>query len=113
MPKTRGVTLIEVVIAILVFAVAGLGLAASSAAIARQISSNTLRARSVTIARWRAETAAATPCSSINAGQSAVPAIASAWTVSGTIARTIDQLITRTDPRGMITDRYLSAVPCL
>src|SRR5688572_5733853 len=113
MPKTRGVTLIEVVIAILVFAVAGLGLAASSAAIARQISSNTLRARSVAIARARAETAAATSCSSISAGQSAAPAIASEWTVSGTNARTLDQRITRTDPRGVITDRFLSAVPCM
>lgn len=112
MHRRAGLTLVEVVIAILVFAIGGLGLAASSAAIARQISSNTLRARAASIARTRSESAIGRPCESLSSGEASVPAIRSTWTVSGSNARTLDQRIERIDSRGLHTDRFLSAVPC-
>ena len=112
MQRRSGLTLVEVVIAILVFAVGGLGLAASSAAIAKQISSNTLRARAASIARSRAESASAADCVLLSSGQSTLPAIRSIWTVSGAQAGMLDQRIERTDSRGLHVDNFLSAVPC-
>ena len=109
MRSRNGLTLVEVVIAILVFAVGGLGLAASAAAVARQISTSTLRARAVSIARQRGEVAAGSSCGAVVSGTANVPAIRSTWTATGA---TLDQRIERTDSRGIFTDRFLSALPC-
>ena len=109
MRNRNGLTLVEVVIAILVFAVGGLGLAASAATIARQISTSTVRARAVSIARERGEVAAGSACGAVAGGTASAPAIRSTWTASGA---TLDQRIERTDSRGVFTDRFLSALPC-
>ena len=55
----RGLTLIEVIIAILVLTVGALGLAASSAAIARMVSLNKARERAEITARHQVELARA------------------------------------------------------
>jgi prepilin-type N-terminal cleavage/methylation domain-containing protein len=109
MRERNGVTLVEVVLAILIFAIGGLGLTASAATVARQISTSTLRARAVTIARERGETALGSECGAIADGAASLPAIRSTWTASGV---TLDQRIERTDSRGIFHDRFLSALPC-
>ena len=112
MRSRDGFTLIEVVIAIFVFAIGGLGLAASSAAITRQISTNTLRQRAVTIARTRAELASSSTCDAISSGNATIAGVYSSWTVSGSGIRVLDQTVHRTDSRGVRSDTFLSAVPC-
>ena len=109
MPERRGFTLVEVVIAMLVFAVGGLGLAASAAVIAKQIASSTLRADAAAIARSRSEAAHGASCGSVTGGADVTAGIRSAWTVNGS---TLEQRLDRSDAFGSHADRFISALPC-
>ncbi len=112
MPMRRGLTLIEVVVAILVFAIGGLGLAASAATIARQMSANTLRANAGLIARSTAEIANASRCDDLIGGEARFRGVHSVWSLSGTWTKTLDQRVERTDHRGVQSDNFLTAVSC-
>jgi len=107
-----GLTLIEVVVSILIFAIGALGLAASSASITRQISSSTLRARGAQTARERAEISNAGGCSNLASGETSRRGVHSEWTVAHGSIATLDHRIRRTDAYGLHSDRFLSAVPC-
>jgi prepilin-type N-terminal cleavage/methylation domain-containing protein len=109
MPDRRGFSLVEVVIAMLVFAVGGLGLAASAAAIAKQVAASGLRAEAATIARSRSETAHGASCGSFIAGESTMSGVRSVWTVDGS---TLEQYLDRSDAFGSHADRFISSVPC-
>ncbi len=112
MQMRRGLTLIEVVVAILVFAIGGLGLAASAATIVRQMSANTLRANAAFIARSTAETANASRCDDLIGGEVTSKGIHSIWTLNGTMTKTLDQRIERADHSGTHNDNFLTAVSC-
>ena len=110
--RRNGLTLIEVIVAMLVFAIGGLGLAAGSAIVVKQIGMSTLRSNAATIARSRAERATAEGCGSIAAGQERRLGIQSTWSVSQGPAMTLDQTLERQSALGMHSDRFLSSVPC-
>ncbi|MDQ3082489.1 MAG: prepilin-type N-terminal cleavage/methylation domain-containing protein [Gemmatimonadota bacterium] len=112
MQMRRGLTLIEAVIAILVFAIGGLGLAASAATIIRQMSANTLRANAGFIARSTSETANGFNCDDLAGGETRSNGIRSVWTLNGATTKNLDQRVERTDHRGTHNDRFLSAVSC-
>ena len=107
-----GLTLIEVIVAMLVFAIGGLGLAAGSAVIVKQIGLNNLRSNALTIARSRIEQAIASGCGSLGSGQERKLGIRSVWTVTGGSAETLEQTLERQSTLGMHSDRFLSAIPC-
>lgn len=107
-----GLTLIEVIVAMLVFAIGGLGLAAGSASVARQISANTLRARAAATARTRAEFVHALPCGVVAGGEASVAGVRSEWQIARPGPLTLDQRVERTDAYGRHSDRFLSAAPC-
>ena len=109
MSHRRGFSLVEVVIAMLVFAVGGLGLAASAAAIAKQVAASGLRADAATIARSRSEAAHGASCGSFSSGEAVTAGISSVWSVDGS---TLEQHLDRADAFGSHTDRFISAVPC-
>jgi prepilin-type N-terminal cleavage/methylation domain-containing protein len=109
MPDRRGFSLVEVVIAMLVFAVGGLGLAASAAAIAKQIAASGLRADAATIARSRSETAHGATCGSFSSGEALVSGVRAVWTIDGS---TLEQHLDRSDAFGSHSDRFISALPC-
>jgi prepilin-type N-terminal cleavage/methylation domain-containing protein len=109
MPDRRGFSLVEVVIAMLVFAVGALGLAASAAAIARQVAASGLRADAATIARSRSEAAHGASCGSFHSGESTTSGVRSVWSVDGS---TLEQHLDRSDAFGSHADRFISAVPC-
>ena len=109
MPDRRGFSLVEVVIAMLVFAVGGLGLAASAAAIAKQIAASGLRADAATIARSRSEAAHGAWCGSFSSGVAVMAGVRSEWSVTGS---TLEQYLDRSDAFGSHADRFISAIPC-
>lgn len=111
-PRRAGLTLIEVVVAILVFGVGGLGLAAGAAVVARQISLSSLRGHSASIARSRDELAHSMACGSFAGGEERRFGVRSIWDVSAGPVTMLDQSMERTTRSGLHADRYLSAVPC-
>ncbi len=108
----NGLTLIEVIVAMLVFAIGGLGLAAGSAIVVKQIGLSTLRSNAMTTAQSRAERAIASGCGTLTGGEERKLGIRSVWTVSGGAAATLEQTMERKSALGMHSDRFLSAVPC-
>ena len=103
----------EVIVALLVFCTGGLALAATAGAVARQFAVSERRMRAVGVARARAERAHATPCGSLGGGSEVLFGIESSWSTAATeqVAR-FDQLITRSDPRGVFTEQFLTGVAC-
>jgi prepilin-type N-terminal cleavage/methylation domain-containing protein len=76
-----GYTLVEVVVALLVFSVAALALAASSAIVAKTMESNALRERAARIAANRIELITS-ECGSAASGAETLQGIQSAWSIS-------------------------------
>ena len=111
--RRKGLTLIEVVVAMLLFTAGALALAGSAAAIARQFAASERRARAVTVARSRAELTHSKPCDALSSGSEEVFGIASVWSIGNTRATArIEQVVTRLDSRGIFRDRFFSAVAC-
>lgn len=102
----------EVLVAMLVFAVGALGLAAGSAVVARQFAGNTLRSNALRIARTRAERAIADGCLASTSGEDRRLGVRSVWRSSLGASVTLDQTLERSTPLGVRSDRFLSGVPC-
>lgn len=108
----NGLTLIEVLIAMLVFAVGTLGLAATSGAIVRQMVSSGQRTRAAQIASTTREKLNASPCSSTSSSESSW-GITNSWATNANVSRVaLDQTLQRRDSRGLHSDRFLAAAPC-
>ena len=113
MTKARhGLTLVEVIVAMLLFSVGALGMAAASGAISKQMTLSLLRSRAAMTARTRDEQAHASPCNAISSGSETKQGIESRWTVAHGASATVDQEITRRGINALETDHFLSAVPC-
>ena len=110
--RRAGLTLIEVIVAMLLFSTGALALAAGSAAITRQMTVSLLRSRASTIARTREEKAHAGGCAGIGSGSESSQGIRSAWTFSSGPTATLDQALERRTISSQKTDRFLSAIPC-
>ncbi|HKY97801.1 MAG TPA: prepilin-type N-terminal cleavage/methylation domain-containing protein [Gemmatimonadaceae bacterium] len=107
-----GLTLVEVIVAMLLFSTGALGLAATSAFVARQISVNNLRSRASFAARNRSESAIAAGCADLSSGSETKDGIKSDWTVIGGTVATLDQTVQRAGQGGVRTDRVQSSVLC-
>ena len=107
-----GLTLIEVLVAMLLFSTGALALAAGSAAITRQMTVSLLRSRASAMARARDETAHATGCAGIGSGSETREGIRATWVVSPGAIATLDQFLERRAISSQRTDRFLSAIPC-
>jgi len=113
MSKSRhAFTLIEVIVAILLFSVGALGMAAASAAITRQMTLSLLRSRAASIARDRDETAHAAGCAGISSGSETKQGVVSRWTVTHGLTASIDLEVERRGTNNQVADHFLSAVPC-
>ena len=107
-----GLTLVEVIVAMILFSTGALGLAATSAFIARQVSLNNLRSRASFAARNRSEQAVAAGCTVLSSGSDTKDGIQSDWTVLIGAATTLDQSIQRSGQGGIRSDRIQSLVLC-
>ena len=110
--ERSGLTLIEVVVAILLFSTGALGLAAASAVITRQMTSSLLRSRSASLARETAEKAHAAGCSRLSSGQEDRDGIRATWTFSQGPAATLDMNVQRSTRTAVRFDHFVSAVAC-
>ena len=108
-----GYTLIELVVALLVFSVGGLGLVATSAVIGRELSANAVRERAGRIAATRLEILAA-ECGVATGGRETIGGIRSEWSVSFPDSSRVSLVESVTYPtrRGGRTDTYRAVLPC-
>ncbi len=115
MPKGResGYTLVEIVVAILLFTVGGLALAATSAVIGRELNANAIRERAGRIAETRLEMLGAR-CRGASGGREVLGQIESEWSVGFPDSLHVSLLETIAYPsrRGSGTDSYHVTVPC-
>jgi prepilin-type N-terminal cleavage/methylation domain-containing protein len=109
----RGYTLVEVVVALLVFTIGALALAASSAVVARTMHTNLLRERAGRIAASRIETIKSA-CSTAASGMENVEGIESRWTV-GRGAQTVSILESTRyqSATGLHLDSYQALALCV
>ena len=112
-PPFAGYTLIEVVVALLLFAVGALALVATSAVIGRELSANAIRERAGRMAESRLEMLGA-GCHRATAGREARGGIESEWSVAFPDSAHVSlfESIVYPTRRGSRTDSYRVTVAC-
>jgi prepilin-type N-terminal cleavage/methylation domain-containing protein len=108
-----GYTLVELIVALLVFAVGGLALASTSAILGRALNTDAVRERAARIAATQIERLAA-GCGGAPNGQQNIPQIHSEWTVlqPGPGSVEINESVSYQSSHGMRTDSYRAVVGC-
>lgn len=108
-----GYTLIEIVVAIFLFAVGGLALVATSAVVGSELNANASREQAGRIAASRLEVLRA-GCRSASGGHEAFGRIESAWSVEFPDSSRVSLLESVTYPtqRGARTDLYRATLSC-
>ena len=109
----HGYTLVELIVALLVFAVGGLALASTSALLGRGLNTDAVRERAARIAGSQIEMLAASCRSAADGGRS-YPGIRSDWTVSHPDANTIEihESVGYESARAHRTDVYRVLIGC-
>ena len=108
-----GLTVIEIVIAILILSVGGLALAGSSALMIRRLAESARGTTAAAVAARRLESSFATSCGALTGGGEDAFGVRSDWFVSGA-ASSIDirQRVTYPTRRGYRSEDFLTAAPC-
>ena len=115
MPKRQhaGYTLIEIVVALLLFPVGGLALVSTSAVVGRELNANAVREHAGRMAQTRVEMLGAA-CRVATGGREVLGRIESAWSVefpdSGHV--TVLESVAYPTRRGRRTDSYRVTLPC-
>lgn len=111
--RIAGFTLLEVIVALLVFTVGALALAASSAVIAQAMATNALRERGARIASSRIAVIKS-QCGIAASGSESVQQIESAWSVARTAQSrvTVTESVSYVSGRGSHTQVYTTTVWC-
>jgi len=113
MHERRGVTLIELTVALLLLSVGALALAGSAAITLRRMSDGSRGSAAASVARSRAETAFSQPCGSLNDGNQSIRGVRSEWSVAGgPFSTDVRQRVTYSTKRGEHLDEFLTTVPC-
>ena len=112
-PDSAGYTLIEVIVALLVFAVAALALAASSAMIAQAMATNALRERGARVAASRVALIKS-QCAVAASGNEKLQQIQSTWSVARPDRSrvSVTETVSYQSPRGPRTQSYRTTVFC-
>src|ERR1700694_2266503 len=112
MKERTGVTLVEIVVAIVALAVGALALAGSAAITLRRMSDSSRGAAAASVARSHSETAFSQSCAALSSGNQRMRGVQSEWSVAGRAASAdIRQRVTYTTRGGNHTDDFLTAVP--
>ncbi len=109
-----GYTLLELIVALLLFAVGGLALAGTSAVMGRALNGDAVRERAARIAARQIEILVAA-CAGAMSGHQSLPQIESAWSVSRPDSNCVSiiETVTYATSNGQRTDSYRVLRSCL
>lgn len=112
-PSSRGYTLVETIVALLLFSVGGLALASSAALIGRRLNVDGARERAALIAASRLEVLRAS-CATATGGAESLEGVELAWSVApaGVAAIAVAATVRYPTWTGRRSDSYHSLVPC-
>ena len=111
--RASGFTLIELVIALVLFSVGAIALAGSAAAITRQMATSGRRSRAAMMARSRAEVAQSRPCAALTGGSEDVSGVRSQWDVSASSAAAeLEQRVEYGSVLGRHGEKFQTAAAC-
>src|SRR6266496_3015674 len=110
--NTRGFTLVEAMVAIVVMAVGVLGLAGSAAVMTRQMSSGSRMAKATVVARSRVEQLSAQDCTKLASGSASSSGVNEQWLVIPvTRAVRVKEKVTVAGQRTSWTRTYVTLLP--
>lgn len=111
--RTAGYTLIEIVVALLLFAIGGLALVTTSAVIGRAMNTNAVRERASRIAASRLEIIGAA-CHRAASGRETLQQIESEWSVTtlDSARLSVVESVSYPSPQGRRTDLFRAVLPC-
>lgn len=108
-----GFTLVELLVAMMVFAVGMLALVASAATVTRMMGGARRQTIAAAIAQSRIERLRASPCSTLTSGADTVRGVVSTWTVqSGTRSVNVSETVIYPTTRGNRTRTYKTTLSC-
>jgi type II secretory pathway pseudopilin PulG len=112
-PGTTGYTLIEIILALLLFTIGGLALVSTSALIARATNADGIRERAGRIAASRLEVVGV-ECQRAVSGRETLQQIQSEWAVTllDSVRIRVVEAVTFPTPEGRLTLRFDSILPC-
>ena len=112
-PGSTGYTLIEIVIALLLFTIGGLALVSTSALIARATNADGIRERAGRIAASRLEVLAS-ECQRAESGREMLQQVESEWSVTllDSARVRVVEAVTYPTPEARLTLRFDSILPC-
>lgn len=110
-----GFTIVEMVVAIIVFTIGVMGLAGTAAYVARQMNGGAQQTLAATIAQSRIDSIAGTGCHAVGSGTAVRKGISERWTVERpanfNVLRITEQ-VTWTSARSTRTQIYTASFPC-
>lgn len=114
--NTRGFSLIEVVVAMVILTVGVLGLAASAGAISRLTAEGGRASEAAAVASSRLERLRATPCGSMTNGSATSGQISETWRIvtpsAAPFAREITVVVSYPYGRGTRSATYITEISC-
>ena len=112
--RRAGFTLVELLVALMVFAVGMLGLAATAGSVTRMMGGAKRQTIAAAVAQSRLEKIRSSPCASLVSGSDTVRGIASTWTIRAvTRGVSVTETVTfRTSRTSVRTKTYMTSLSC-
>jgi type IV pilus modification protein PilV len=114
MQARAGFTIVELLVALMIFAVGMLGLAATAGSVTRMMGGAKRQVIAATVAQTRLERLRSSPCASITSGSDTTRGVISTWTVSAvTRGMNITERVSfQTSKAGLRTRTYMTTIAC-
>lgn len=108
-----GFTVVELLVAMMVFAIGVLGLVATTATVTRLMGGATRQTLAATTAQSRLEKLRGSPCATLASGADTVRGIVSVWTVTPvTRGVNVTETVTFKTSGGSRSRVYMTTIPC-
>lgn len=114
MQGREGFTIVELLVALMIFAVGMLGLAATAGSVTRMMGGAKRQVIAATVAQTRLERLRSSPCLTITSGSETTRGITNKWTVTAVTRgmNIIDSVSFKTSKSGLRTRVYFTTIPC-